>query len=272
MICRKLLSSVSWSGTGLHSGELCEVTVSKSDNPLSISVRGSEAVPISKLSCSGSSRGSDLTFPNGEKVRTVEHLLAAIAGLGLWRSVISVEGPEVPAVDGCSETFSLGLIASSEISDCEDALSLYAPVCFERGGASVFALPSEKFCITYVIEYDNSQIGTQMFDYEENDGSLFVGEISRARTFALERDIKLLRENGMALGGSLDNAILVCENEIKTAGGLRYKDEFVRHKVLDLIGDLALVGRPLNAHIVAIRAGHAPHLAMVEKLRRLQHA
>lgn len=270
MICRKLLSAIKIEGTGLHSGKSCCFTALPSDKPLSISLNGSEAVPVSALRVEGSARGSDIIFPNGERVRTVEHLLSAVAGVGLWNTEIRVEGVEIPAIDGCAYSFANTLLSASKICECTDTLALSAPVCHDNGnGASVAAMPSERFRVTYVIKYDNPLIGTQMFDYAENDGDFFVKEISRARTFALERDIKHLRENGMALGGTLDNAILVCADEIKTNGGLRYADEFVRHKVLDLIGDLALVGRPLKAHIIAVRAGHAPHLELVEKLRRL---
>lgn len=264
MTCRRLRSPVIFEGIGLHSGQNCKVTLSPSENLLSIN-----NIPVCKLSCEGTARGSDLIFPDGGRVRTVEHLLAAVSGLGLWNTDIEVEGVEIPAIDGCAETFARVLHELSEPCACVDVLSVCSPVSFENGrGASIIALPSENFQITYIIEYENPLISAQIFEYRD-DVDFFVNEISRARTFALERDIKLLRENGMALGGTLDNAILVCDDEIKTSGGLRYKNEFVRHKILDLIGDLALVGRPLNAHIIAIRAGHAPHLALVEKLRRL---
>jgi UDP-3-O-[3-hydroxymyristoyl] N-acetylglucosamine deacetylase len=203
-------------------------------------------------------------------VRTVEHLLSAIGGLGLWKTKIQVEGVEFPAIDGCSETFSRALYESSEECEPVKPLEIYSPIyCENARGAFISAFPSEKLSITYIIKYENDLIGTMLYDYNETDCEFYINEISRARTFALEKDIKLLLQNGMALGGSLDNAILVGESEIKTNGGLRYEDEFVRHKVLDLIGDLVLIGRPICAKIIAIRAGHIPHLQFIEKLRRL---
>ena len=265
---RRLTKTISWEGKGLHSGKECKVTLSPSIE-LSLSLNGN-CIPIKELEFKGSSRGSDLIFPDGSKVRTVEHLLSAISGIGLWKTNIEVEGVEFPAIDGCSETFSRVLFESSLECEPVKPLEIYSPIYYENGlGASIAAFPSEKFSITYIIKYENELIGTMLYDYNETDCEFYINEISRARTFALEKDIEKLLQNGMALGGSLDNAILVGETEIKTNGGLRYKNEFVRHKVLDLIGDLVLVGRPICAKIVAIRAGHIPHLQFIEKLRRL---
>ena len=265
---RRLVKKVSWEGKGLHSGSECKVTLSSSDE-LSLTLNG-VCTSIKELKFEGSSRGSDLIFPDGSKVRTVEHLLSAIGGLGLWKTNIEVEGVEFPAVDGCSETFSRTLFTSSEECEPVEQLELYSPVyCENANGAFISAIPSEKLSITYVIKYENDLIGTMLYDYNNTDCEFYINEISRARTYALERDIEHLLQNGMALGGSLDNAILVCESEIRTNGSLRYRDEFVRHKVLDLIGDLVLVGKPICAKIVAIRAGHIPHLQFIEKLRRL---
>ncbi|MCL1874714.1 MAG: UDP-3-O-acyl-N-acetylglucosamine deacetylase [Synergistaceae bacterium] len=265
---RRLKKNVSWEGKGLHSGSECRVTLSPYKE-FSLSLNGI-CTSIKELRFEGSSRGSDLITPDGSKVRTVEHLMSAIGGLGLWETNIEVEGVEFPAIDGCSETFSRTLFASSEECEAVKPLELYSPIyCQGAGGAFISAVPSEKLSITYVIKYQNDLIGTMLYDYNDADCELYINEISRARTFALEKDIEQLLRNGMALGGSLDNAILVGESEIMTNGSLRYRDEFVRHKVLDLIGDLALVGMPVCARITAIRAGHIPHLQLIEKLRRL---
>lgn len=270
MSSRVLKKSVSFEGIGLHSGEKCKVTLSPSENLLNFSIDDRNFTPIEKLKCEGSARGTDLIFSLGARVRTVEHLLSAVGGLGLWRTSVCVEGVEIPAMDGCAETFANELFAASEPAPVEKAIEIYNTIYADNGrGATLVAMPSETFRITYIIKYENPLIGTMMFDYSGARGDFFMSEISRSRTFALERDIKALRENGMALGGSLENAILVGEREIQTVGGLRHDDEFVRHKVLDLIGDLTLIGRPLKAHVVAIRAGHAPHLMLVEKLRKI---
>jgi UDP-3-O-[3-hydroxymyristoyl] N-acetylglucosamine deacetylase len=265
---RYLKKNISWEGKGLHSGSECKVTLSPSEE-FSMSFNGA-SFPVKELNFEGSSRGSDLIFPDGRKVRTVEHLLSAIGGLGLWKTNIKVEGFEIPAIDGCSETFSREIFEASEECEPIKPLEIFAPICCESVNSSFLsAIPSEKLSITYIIKYENNLIGTSLYDYFETDCESYINEVSRARTFALEKDIKLLLQNGMALGGTLENAILVGESEIQTNGGLRYADEFVRHKILDLIGDLTLIGRPVCAKIIAIRAGHIPHLQFIEKLRRL---
>jgi UDP-3-O-[3-hydroxymyristoyl] N-acetylglucosamine deacetylase len=133
----------------------------------------------------------------------------------------------------------------------------------------VVALPSNSFQVTYVIDYAAAPIGTQIFDFFDYGGTDYLREIAPARTFALRSDVAALRAAGLALGGSLDNAILVDDAGVETTGGLRFSDEFVRHKILDLLGDLACLGRPLLAHVVAVRAGHVQHLQLVERLRKL---
>ena len=265
---RRLKRIVSWEGKGLHSGSECKVTLYPSEE-LSLSFNNM-CFPIKELKFEGSARGSNLIFPDGSKVRTVEHLLSAIGGLGLWKTNIEAEGIEFPAIDGCSETFCRKLLESSEECEPVKPLLIHSPVyCEGANNAFITAVPAEKLSITYIIKYENNLIGTSLYDYNETGGEFYINEISRARTFALESDINLLLQNGMALGGSLANAILVGESDIQTNGGLRYGDEFVRHKILDLIGDLALIGKPVCAKIIAIRAGHLSHLQFIEKLRRL---
>ena len=153
---------------------------------------------------------------------------------------------------------------SSETAEHE-VQRIQSPVCVYSEDTSRFvaALPYEGLRITYMVEY--KYIGVQVFEYVQNPET-YYREISCARTFAMQSDIDYLRSHGMALGGSLENAIVIGET-IQAKGGLHWPDEFVRHKVLDLIGDLAAVGRPVNAHIIAVKAGHELHLKLAEKLR-----
>jgi UDP-3-O-[3-hydroxymyristoyl] N-acetylglucosamine deacetylase len=173
----------------------------------------------------------------------------------------------MPGLDGCALTAARRIMERS--TPCDDGPS---PLCPQTplfvGDRSRFvvALPASSFHVTCVIDYDAKPIGTQILDYE---GTEYLQMIAPARTFAMEEDVEALRAAGMALGGSLDNAILVKKNGVEAAGGLRFPDEFVRHKTLDLIGDLANLGRPLVAHVVAVRAGHALHLQLVDRLRAL---
>lgn len=267
---RKLTSPLTFEGTGLHSGEKCRLTLLHDDNGLFLEVQG-QTVPFSQLSFSGTGRGSDLIFPDGKKVRTCEHVLSALAGMGIWQARLIVEGPEMPALDGCSVLLSQQISENTMCTDQgPDPLAVTCPLYAGKGERLLVALPASHFAVTYLIDYKAKPIGTRVFDYSENMD--YLKEIAPARTFALAEDIKALQNQGMALGGSLDNAILVEKEHVQTTGGLRFPDEFVRHKVLDLLGDLAILGRPLKAHILAVRTGHVQHLQLTERLRALVRA
>ncbi len=266
---RKLTGAFSFEGKGLHSGETCSVRLEPSDTSLTIEAEG-ECLPLSLLSHEGGGRGSDLIFPNGRRIRTCEHVLSALVGVGVWQAKLSVVGPEMPALDGCAAEAAETIMRNSvAAAGGPKPLSLRCPVHVGDHSRFLVALPSPTFHVTCVIDYEASAIGTQILDYGGMPED-YLKMLAPARTFALAKDIEALRAAGMALGGSLDNAILVEQNGVQTTGGLRFADEFVRHKVLDLIGDLAHVGSPLMAHVVAVRSGHVQHLQLVDRLRALR--
>ena len=249
-------------GLGLHSGKECKLIIEPCDAP-EIIMNGQ---PLSKLRLSGTNRGSDYIFDDDTRIRTCEHVLSALTGLGIWSGVnIRVNGGEMPALDGCGKLLSDEI--RKVIADENDvkATEILEPVIVHSDDRKRFvaAFPADRLHITYTVEYEF--IGTQVFDYDHSPKNYYEN-IASARTFAMLSDIEYLRAHGMALGGSLDNAIVVGE-EIQASGGLRWKNEFVRHKILDLIGDLAAVSRPLKAHVIALRAGHELHLKLAEKLR-----
>jgi UDP-3-O-[3-hydroxymyristoyl] N-acetylglucosamine deacetylase len=186
----------------------------------------------------------------------------------------------MPGLDGCALDLAREILEKSvSVQPAQEPLPFRLSCPIQVGGpirdapsSFVIALPSPSFHVTYVIDYDAAPIGTQIFDYfdpseDSETWNYYLREIAPARTFALRKDIDALRAAGLALGGSLNNAILVDEGGVETVGGLRFRDEFARHKVLDLLGDLANLGRPVAAHVVAVRSGHAQHLQMVERLR-----
>jgi len=270
---RKLTQFIERKGVGLHSGRDFCLSIEPSNEALNLEAGGTR-LPLSKLALEGTGRGSDLIFPDGKRVRTCEHVLSALAGLGVWHGKLSVAGDfplEMPGLDGCSLDLAGEIIEKSIPVESEDEkllpFALKYPIHVGDEARFVVALPSSSFHVTYVIHYDAAHIRTQIFDYKECDGTGYLREIAPARTFAMRSDIEALRAAGLALGGSLDNAILVDDQRVETTGGLRFPDEFVRHKTLDLLGDLACLGRPLLAHVVAVRAGHALHLQLVERLR-----
>jgi len=202
----------------------------------------------------------------GAEVGTVEHLLAALAGLGVTNIQIDIDGPEVPILDGSAQPFvellhEAGLVEQG-VSLPE--ISLHEPLRVGDGERWVELRPAPEFSVDYRVRYDSAVIGRQRFV-----GALtarrFATSIAPARTFGFLHEVTAMRAAGLARGGSLDNCIVV-DGERVISGELRYSDEFVRHKVLDLIGDLALLEYPLRAQVVANRAGHALHVAVVHEL------
>lgn len=261
---------VHFSGIGLHSGKPCSVRVSPREGKgVFLSMEGA-VWRLSDGSPKGDGRCTFLTFPDGQGVLTVEHLMGAVAGLGLDGISIEVVGGEFPALDGSAGPFvekflKVGIKPDGEFSPIEipHAVSLDDAV----GGKSIVAIPSEGFRITYVIDYQSTAIGTQCLSLDLSSDN-FVRGIAPCRTFALMEEVSHLKDMGLSLGGSLDNAIVVGGMEVFAKGGLRYRDEFVRHKILDLIGDLSLLGRPLAAHVIAIRAGHKLHHGLSEMIKQ----
>ena len=258
-------------GPGLHSGQECELIIEPCEAPEILMRSGDNELPLKNFSCNGTNRGSDYFFPDGASVRTCEHVLSALNGLGIAGGVrLTVNGPEMPALDGCSKKLCNEILNHSDKNfelQQDNAIEISEPLIVSSQDRKRFvaAFPCDRLHITYTVEYDF--IGAQVFDYEHSPKNYYEN-LSGARTFAMLSDIEYLRAHGMALGGSLDNAIVVGP-EIQAAGGLRWQNEFVRHKVLDLIGDLASLGRPLKAHLIALRAGHELHLKLAQKIKEL---
>ena len=269
----KLNGTIILKGAGLHSGRECELIIEPCDSPEIIM----NDVPISEFRTNGSNRGSDYIFNDGEKIMTCEHVLSALAGLDIFSGVkLTVRGGEMPALDGCSERVCSEIMKHSDSDSDSEAkfagvIELTQPVIvYDNDDKKRFAaaFPCDRLHVTYSVEY--KYIGCQIMDYAHSPEN-YIREISRARTFAYEADIEYLRSHGMALGGTLDNAVVIGEHEIRAAGGLRFANEFVRHKILDLIGDLASLGKRINAHFIAVRAGHELHLRLAEKIKNLKN-
>lgn len=272
MCFRRLEREVSFAGRGLHTGEECRVTLSPGDEGEGVLLAGRRGIySADNWAFTGAGRGTEVFLPDGTSVKTPEHLFAALAGLGIWSVRIGVEGPEIPALDGCSAAFAKVIEANSApVRSNEkgpEPLALSCPLAVENRArkAAVFAFPSDELLISYVITYEGTAIGTQAADYRR-PGDDFSALIAPARTFALESEVKELLGRGLAKGGGAGNAIVAGESSVSAEGGLRFPDEFVRHKILDLMGDLYLLGRPLRARIVALRAGHDLHCRLAERI------
>ncbi len=259
--------AVSLSGIGIHSGQTVRLTLKPSSSG-AISFKrtdlGGPAVPLDPRSVETGRRSALVS--GGGSVQTVEHLLAVLFVLGLDSLDIEVEGGEVPIFDGSAGPLAAALAGAGVQALAEDKVvaRIVRPLFVEERGASLRISPDEDFRITYRIDFPHPAVGTQSLSLLLTRQA-FLDEIAPARTFGFLKDVTELRRKGLALGGGLDNALVLDEEKVIN-GPLRFPDEFVRHKMLDLIGDLAIFGRPLLGHFQADRAGHALHVRAVRLL------
>jgi UDP-3-O-[3-hydroxymyristoyl] N-acetylglucosamine deacetylase len=209
------------------------------------------------------------TLGQGEAtVGTVEHLLAAIYALGIDNLRVEVDGPEIPVMDGSSAVF-VRLLCAAGLYDQRVArrtLRVRRPISVRDGDRVIRIVPASQLTISYFVEYAHPAIGRQRIDGLALDAKSFDREIARARTFGFLCEVEALWRGGLARGGNLENTVVLDEHRVLNASGLRWPDEFVRHKVLDLIGDLALVGFPVLGHVLVERGGHALHQQLVERM------
>jgi UDP-3-O-[3-hydroxymyristoyl] N-acetylglucosamine deacetylase len=212
-----------------------------------------------------SSPNDDRSLP---RIATVEHLLAAIFALEIQNLRIEVSGTEIPMMDGSALPFVVALRTAGRVTQAAPRLELEVEEPFEirEGDRSIRVLPADELSISYEIDFDHPQIGRQFFEIPKLDDKIFEQEIAPARTFGFVHEVEALRKAGLAMGGSLDNAVVLDETRVLNDEGLRWPDEFVRHKMIDLIGDLALLGARPKAQIKVERGGHRLHHRLVEAL------
>lgn len=219
---------------------------------------------------------SDTTFATtltseGVRIGTVEHLLAALAGLNVDNVYVEINGPEVPIMDGSAYAF-VSRIMECGIAKQEKAISyikILAPIVVMEGHSQIAITPYEGTRITYRLFYTHPAFGEQKMGIDIST-TTFLNELAPARTFGFLRDVEMLKSRGLAQGGSLDNAIVLGESEVINSNMLRFKDEFVRHKILDAIGDLSLIGLPIYGHIIANKSGHTLHIKLLRKILLLR--
>ncbi len=204
---------------------------------------------------------------NGVYVKTVEHLLASLYALNIDNCIIRIDNEEVPILDGSSAPWVYLLKNASfvEQKNYKKVLVVTKPVKIKDNGKFVALVPCRKFKISYAIAFDGTFIGKQKYELEINEHN-FIKEISKARTFCFLRDIEYMQQNNLALGGSLDNAVVVDDYGIVNEDPLRYENEFVRHKILDAIGDLSILNYDLKAHYIAYKSGHNLNYRLVSNL------
>ncbi len=263
-----LASSVTRSGVGLHSGLQSQVTLVPTEQE-GFYVRwldqDSDPVRLDPSQVRESQLCTTLDFGD-KQLSTVEHLLAALAGCGVSHVEVQVNGSEVPLLDGSALGW-VEAIAEAGLSKAltprSSALVLTEPLVFNRGGSAIIATPAERFRLVGVIDFPQKAIGRQQLAIELNP-QRFVNDIAPARTFGFREQVEYLRTSGLIRGGALENA-LVCDGDTWMNPPLRFPDEPVRHKILDLIGDLALVGFP-QAQVLAYRGSHGLHTDLAAAL------
>src|SRR5216683_1431926 len=265
---RTLRRQISCAGIGLHSGNKVHLSLKPAPPDFGIRFRrtdiGDHEVPATVQHLAGIQLATGLAR-NEVSVETVEHLLAALVSTNIDNVLIELNSPEVPIMDGSAAPF-IYLIHEAGVKSLSmprKYLKIVRPIAISRGDKRIALYPSDHFKVTYSISYDHPLLRHQSRTLRITEES-FIEEIAPARTFTFLKDVEMLRQNGLALGGSLENAVVLGETGVLNA--LRFEDEFVRHKILDAVGDLALVGYPVIGHLVAHRAGHALHTEFAAKI------
>lgn len=266
-----LAAAVTCSGVGLHSGQPATITLRpappdtgvvfvnrKEDANTSLQASIEHCIPTELCTAING---------NGFQVKTIEHVLSALAGLEVDNVYIDVTGSEIPVMDGSAAPFvrliqAVGLISQERK---QPFLKIMAPIEVSEGSKRVRIEPSSTARITYTIEYNHPLINTQTYSYECSPKA-FETQIAEARTFGFLHEVQALWARGLGKGGTLDNTVVLSKDGIVNESGLRFLNEFVRHKILDLIGDFSLIGTSFIGHIVAERSGHALHTRLVQQI------
>jgi len=270
---RTLNNMIRATGVGLHTGEKVYLTLHPAPVNTGIIFRRTDLDPVVEIHAKAENVGEttlSTTLMNGDvRVSTVEHLLSAMAGLGIDNAIIDVTAPEVPIMDGSAGPF-VFLLQSAGIREQEEPkqfIRIKRPVTVTDGDKVASFKPFDGFKVSFSIDFDHPAFHNRTLKAEVDFCSTsFVKEVSRARTFGFMHEIEYLRSKGLARGGSMDNAIVVDEFQVLNEDGLRYEDEFVKHKILDAIGDLYLLGNSLIGEFVGHKSGHGLNNASLREL------
>jgi UDP-3-O-[3-hydroxymyristoyl] N-acetylglucosamine deacetylase len=270
---RTLKNTIRATGVGLHSGEKVYLTLKPAPVDHGIVFRRVDLEPIVDIQAKATNVGettmSTTLVQDGVRVDTVEHLLSAMAGLGIDNAIVELSAQEVPIMDGSAGPF-VFLIQSAGIAEQSKAkrfIRIKKKVEVREGDKVASFVPYNGFKVTFEIEFDHPAFkqSAQKASLDFSSTS-FVKEVSRARTFGFMKDIEFLRSKNLALGGSVNNAIVVDEYRVLNEDGLRYEDEFVKHKILDAVGDLYLLGHSLMGEFIGFKSGHGLNNKLLREL------
>ena len=270
---RTIARPVTYSGVGLHSGNQCHMTFVPAEANAGIrfvrtDLDGQPEIVVDPDHVVGVERGTTIGV-NGTEVQTIEHVLAAIAARGIDNLVIELDAGEPPVADGSSLPFWKALedAGTMELDAPRRTYRVEEPIFFEEGDVEITLLPSDRLQVSFSIDFDHPLVRHQ-FESFEITPEIFEREIAPARTFGFLHEIEQLKAAGLIRGGNLRNAIVIGDDKILNEDHLRFPTELVRHKILDLLGDLKVLNVDLKAHIIAHRSGHRTHLQLVRILKR----
>lgn len=268
---KTLGGTVEFAGIALHTGQETSVRILPGDPDTGYRFRrtdisGHPEVEASVHNIQDTLLATSLGF-NGAAVKTVEHLLSAMAGCGVDNAVIEIKGDEIPIMDGSAAPFVRGIeivgLVDQEVP--KRMLRIIDRIEVSENGASASLVPSDSFQVSFTIDFDHPLVGRQTLDFDYTP-EFFMKEIAFARTFGFLKDVQAMVDKGLALGGSLENAVVVGDDRVLNPGGLRCEDEFVRHKILDTIGDLSLLGIPIIGAYSGYKAGHRINRLLMQEV------
>lgn len=266
-------TSVAFAGVGLHSGRPARLFVRPAPAGsgirfMRLDVGDRDPIVPARWDAVGDTRlNTRIENAAGVTVSTVEHLMAALAASGVDDALIDLDGPETPIMDGSARAFAAGLrrVGLATQPGTRRAIRVTRPLSVEQGAARATLRPADRFELSFEIDFPDAAIGRQRFAFAPSPIG-FLTELADCRTFCRLSEVEALRDAGLALGGTLENAVVVDGDRVLTPGGLRRPDEFVRHKALDAIGDLALAGAPILGRYEGVRAGHELNNALLRGL------
>lgn len=264
-------SKVSFTGVGVHTGRATSVTIRPAEAGTGIVFHRIDLVPPVSIEATAAAvvntRLSTTIGRGGATVSTIEHLVAALRGLGIDNAHIDIDGPEVPIMDGSAAPFVAALLRAGRqtLGRPKKCLVVKKALTVSDGDKEVTVVPARGFSISFALQFNHPAVSSQSLTVKFSEEA-FAGEVAPARTFGFLAEVETLKANGLARGGSLENVVVIGEEGVLNPEGLRYADEFVRHKILDTIGDLTLAGMPLIGHVKSRKSGHELNHRFVQEL------
>ena len=269
------MNEIFYEGIGLHKGENIKLHLIPAEKGGIVFKRvdleeGKNEITLDIENTFDLTRGTNLKNEYDAKVHTIEHFLSALYIYGITDLIVELDGNELPIGDGSARIFmeEIEKAGVRELEEDVEEIVIKEPVYLSKGDKHIVALPCENYKLTYTIKFEHSFLKSQMLELDI-DLESYKNNIGNARTFGFDYEIEYLKKNNLALGGTLDNAIVITKDGVMNPSGLRYEDEFVRHKMLDIIGDLKVLNRPIKAHIIAIKAGHALDIEFAQLIKNL---